>query len=212
MRNSLEDLVQHYPRPYLTDTDLKLLLATGTNHSRYGKVKRLLAQGKLVLIRRGLYSIPQRFGDAMMVHPYEIAQMIYGPSYISFESALSFHQLIPERVYTITSATIKRSKEFQTPIGLFHYQHCPLEFFYCKVDRIIENGGTFFMASPWKAICDYVFCKKKHWTGAKPLVESLRIDLDQVPTLTSEDCAILENYYNNRRMSLFLQGIQQDLK
>src|SRR5579863_1173434 len=100
---SLERTLQGYPRPYLTDAELEALLE-GTPDSRYGKVKRLLAQGKLLHIRRGLYCLTDMLGYLIKPHPFELAQYIYGPSYISFESALSFYQLIPETVYTVTSA------------------------------------------------------------------------------------------------------------
>src|SRR5437870_269064 len=112
MLKLLERTLQDYPRPYLTEGELEALL-DGTPDSRYGKVKCLLAQGKLLHIRRGLYCLTDLVGYLTKPHPFELAQHVYGPSYISLESALSFHQLIPETVYTVTSTTSKRSKEFQ---------------------------------------------------------------------------------------------------
>ncbi|HSW71384.1 MAG TPA: hypothetical protein VLH77_05335 [Gammaproteobacteria bacterium] len=75
-------------------------------------------------------------------HPFELAQYIYGPSYISLESALSFHKLIPETVYTVTSTTVKRSREFQTPLGVYSFLHLPPENFYVEVWSV-----DFFMSS-----------------------------------------------------------------
>ena len=160
MANLLEATLQQYPRPYLTDIELATLL-DGTPDSRYGKVKRLLAQGKMVHIRKGLYCLTNTIGYLKKPHPYELAQYIYGPSYISMESALSFHKLIPETVYTITSVTNKRAKEFKTPLGIFSYLHLPIKNFYTGVKLIKESGSQFFIATPWKAICDYIFCYKK---------------------------------------------------
>lgn len=210
MTTLLERTLQRYPRAYLTDAELAALL-DGTPNSRYGKLKRLLAQGKLLHIRRGLYCLTDRLGYLTKPHPYELAQYIYGPSYISLESALSFHKLIPETVYTITSATVKRSKDFQTPLGLFSYLHLPLENFYTEVEIIKENGYQFFMAKPWKAICDYVFFYRKEWSSLEPLLVSLRINRENMPILRSEEIQLLDEYYQHTRVSRFLKGIQRDL-
>src|SRR5438270_12510241 len=125
MAKILERALQNYPRPYLTDIELERLLG-GTPDSRYGKVKRMLVQGKLLHIRRGLYCITRELGYLQKPSLLEMAQYIYGPSFISLESALSYHNLIPEAVYTTTSVTSKRSKEFKTPLGYFSYRQVPL--------------------------------------------------------------------------------------
>lgn len=210
MSKSLEATLQHYPRPYLTDAELEVLLE-GTSDSRYSKVKRLLSQGKLLHIRRGLYCLTDKVGYLIKPHPFELAHYIYGPSYISLESALSFHKLIPERVYTVTSATGKRSKECQTTLGLFSYLHLPLENFYSEVALIEENGYKFFMAKPWKAICDYVFCYRKNWNSLSPLLNSLRINHEDLPVLRNEAIQLLDEYYHHARVSRFLKGVQKDL-
>lgn len=192
-------------RPYLTEVELGLLWG-GTPDSRYSKLKRLLAQGKLLHIRRGLYWV-----NSETPHPYALAQFVYGPSYISLESALSFYQLIPEAVYTTTSVTVKRAKEFQTPLGVFSYQHLPLENFLMEVMLVKQNGHSFFMAKPWKAICDYVYCYRKDWTGIAPLRESLRIEPDDLPMICEEDIDKLNQYYHHSRIHQFLKGVLRDL-
>lgn len=198
--------LRNSPRPYITDAELAVLLG-GTPDSRYSKVKRLHAQGALLHIRRGLYCFTDRVGHRSAVHPYELAQHIYGPSYISLESALSFHQLIPERTLTVTSVAVKRSRQFMTPIGQFSFIHLPTTNFYVGVERIEENGHIFFMAKPWKAICDYVYCYKKDWKSLDPLRDSLRIDIDQLPALREEEIKLFEDYYHHSRMSRFLEGV-----
>lgn len=210
MVKQLEALLRNFPRPYLTDVELETLLG-GTRNSRYSKVKRLLAQGKLLHIRRGLYCLTSKVGYLIKPHPFELAQPIYGPSYISLESALSFHRLIPERVYTITSVTCKRSKEFQTPFGVFSYHHLPRENFFMEIELIKENTACFFMAKPWKAICDYVFCYRKNWNSLQPLIESLRVNHEELPLLRNEEIQLFEDYYHNKRLSIFLHGIHRDL-
>lgn len=197
MVSTLERVLQRYPRPYITDTELDILI-DGTPDSRYSKVKRLIAQGCLLRIRRGLYCITEEVGYTRKPHPYELSPFIYGPSYISLESALSFHQLIPEAVYTITCMTGKRSKDFQTPFGLYRYHHLPLENLFLEVELIQDSGYQFFMAKPWKAICDYLFCHEKNATPFESILEDLRINSEDLPTLGDETRYLLDEYYTER--------------
>lgn len=208
MTGSLEGLLYHYQRPWLTDVDISML-SRGTPNSRYSQVKRLLAQKKLLHIRRGLYSLAETMGPRVKPHPFELAQYVYGPSYISLESALNFHGLIPEAVYAITSVCIKRSKVFNTPLGIFSYMRLPLENFYLDVEIVTENNNRFFIAKPWKAICDYIFCYKKNWAGIEPLCESLRIEPEELPILTAQEKERLDSYYHSQRISAFLKKIDQ---
>jgi hypothetical protein len=199
-----------YPRAYITDVELTALLG-GTAESRYGKVKRLIAEGKLLHMRRGLYLLTKLLGYSKKPHNFELAQIIYAPSYISLESALSYHQLIPEAVYGITSVCAKRSKSFATPLGTFSYLHIPLENFYTAVERITEPN-LFFMAKPWKAICDYVFCYKKEWRSLEPLSNSLRISNEDLPVLEYENMEALKDYYRSKRIDKFLHAVIRELK
>lgn len=197
-----ERLLLNYPRPYLTELDLEAIFDKAPD-SRHGKVKRFLAKGYLTHVRRGLYCLTEK----TKLNPFELAQYIYGPSYISLESALSYHGLIPEAVYTTTSVSTKRAKEFKTPLGVFSYQPLPLANFYMEVSRITENDSVFYMAKPWKAICDYVYCYKKNWQNLMPLEESLRIDLESLPVLNDETLALLNEYYHHSRIECFLKGV-----
>ena len=85
------------PQGIITE-DLIMNLCKGSADSRYGVIKRAVAQGQLVHIKRGLYILAEKY-QRRGSNLFELAQYIYGPSYISFESALSFHACIPESVY-----------------------------------------------------------------------------------------------------------------
>lgn len=202
----LDQALQAYSRPYLSGNDLSLLLK-GTTDSRYGKIKRVLAQGKLLHIRKGLYCIVDVMNRIQKPNNYELAQYIYGPSYISLESALSYHQLIPEAVYTTTSMAGKRSKEFKTPLGVFSYQQGPLESLYTEVELIKEPEGQFLMAKTWKAHCDYVYSYRKDWTELETMVGNLRLNLENLPILNKEESQRLDEYYQRKRVSRFLKGV-----
>jgi hypothetical protein len=208
MKYPLEPKLMTYPRAYLTDSEMRSLLK-GSQDSRYSKVKRWLASGKLLHIRRGLYYLTEQSGHLTKPHPFELAHFIYAPSYISFESALSYHGFIPEAVYSITCACTKRNKAFETPLGKFNYLKLPVKNFYIAVELMTEGSYHFFMAKPWKAICDYIVCYKKEWRSIDPLIKSLRIQWEDFPGITYEEIELLDEYYHHKRMTRFLKSIKQ---
>ena len=112
------------------------------------KISDLLQKGSIIRIKKGLYI----FGDEYRRRPYSreiLANLIYGPSYISLDYALQHYGLIPERVEAVTSVTTGRSRKFFTPIGLFTYRMIPLEAFRIGMDRIeIGDGRAFLIATP----------------------------------------------------------------
>lgn len=105
---------------------------------------------------------------------YLIANRIYSPSYISFEAALSFYNLIPEGVYTITSATTLKTKSFSTPSGKFVFRHIrPALMFGYKLVEV--HGQRYKIAEPEKVILDYLYLN----TTLRDVhdVESIRFNL-----------------------------------
>ncbi|MCG2712282.1 MAG: hypothetical protein L6416_08185 [Candidatus Omnitrophica bacterium] len=89
---------------------------------------------------------------------FEIANRIYGPSYVSFEMALGYYELIPESVYGITSASTRKTSHFITPVGEFLYRtiHPKL---YFGFEFLNNNGKLFKLASPEKAFLDFLYIK-----------------------------------------------------
>jgi len=128
------------------------------------------------------------------------------------ETALSYHGLIPEAVYTTTSVTTKRNKVFHTPYGTFNYAKLPADNFFLQVLRKSENNVSYFVATPWKAICDYVYCHKKNWRNLQPLSKSLRIEIEELPPITKLELTELKNYYQSKRMTDFILGIKKELQ
>jgi len=82
------------------------------------KISGMLAKGDIVRVKKGLYIL----GESLRRQPFcreLLANLMYGPSYLSLEYALHYHALTPERVETITSVTPGRSRIFETPVGAF---------------------------------------------------------------------------------------------
>ena len=112
----------------------------------------------IVRIKRDLYVVSKN------VHNQEIsrelvANHLYGPSYVSQESALAHYGLIPERVFTMRSVCMKPYKRYETSLGHFEYMKVPDEYFQIAVNQeIIDNSYCFLIASPEKALCDLILC------------------------------------------------------
>ena len=104
---------------------------------------------------------------------YLIANRICSPSYVSFESALSFYRMIPEGVYTITSATTLKTKLFSSKAGTFNFRHIRpgLMFGYTLIDL---QGQHFKMAEPEKVVLDYLYLNTTLKEGHD--FESIRIN------------------------------------
>ena len=210
--NRLTDkMFENAPSSYFTNQNVAVLFPESEN-ARYALVKRAIANGELIHIRRGMYCLAPKY-QKKSVNLYALAQHIYGPSYISLEAALSWHGWIPEAVYTLTSVSFGKSKEFKTPLGAFSYNRVPQEVFYTGVERMTdETGDVFFMASPLKALSDYVYVHRKDWTGLEPIVNSLRIEPEEFENVTYDGFDMLLENYKSSRVQRFLKGLRKDLK
>jgi predicted transcriptional regulator of viral defense system len=210
--NKLTDRIfENTPHGYFTSQDVATLFPESPD-TRFGLVKRAIAGGEIIHIRRGLYCLAPKY-QKRKVNLYALAQHIYGPSYISLESALSWHGWIPEAVYTLTSVSSGKSKEFQTPLGVFSYSRAPQSLFYTGVERVSDEGSdVFLMATPVKALADYVYVNGKDWVGLKPAAESLRIEAEEFETVTVDDIDALVENYKSRRVRKFIKGLRRDLK
>ena len=176
------------------------------------KILSLCRSGDLIQIRKGLYVASPFPGRPPAVSPLAVAALIYGPSYVSLESALSHHGLIPERVDEITSVTCKRAKRFHTPLGRFTY--CPVNesAFSYGVGVQSTAGGTFFLAEPEKALCDRIACIR-HLTAMRDipavLEEHLRVDLDAVIRMRLDVVRNIANRYRRRNVDAFLRWLER---
>ena len=132
---------------------------------------------------------------------YRLANTICSPSYLSFEFALSYHGLIPEAVYNFTSATFekKKKKEFKTPFGTFTYRDVPSAAYPYGIECVSENGYTFQIASPEKALCDELYIQSPV-TSQRELKEllfdGLRIDWELFCKLNMDDILFLNSKYH----------------
>ena len=124
------------------------------------KISKMVKKGELIRLKRGVYA----WGELYRERPVDriaAANRLLSPSYVSFEYALAYHGLIPERVYEITSATTKPKKCFDTPLGRFSYRTVPVRAYASGLQWLYdEKEGGRFISTPEKALCDILRTKK----------------------------------------------------
>jgi predicted transcriptional regulator of viral defense system len=185
-----------------------LLVALGDYARPRDKISDLISKGIIIRVKKGLYV----FGDGARQTSYSteiLANLIYGPSYISLDYALQHYGLIPERVEGVTSVTTGRSRRFLTPIGLFIYRMIPLRAFQIGMDRIeIGDGRAFLIATPEKALADKLY--EDRGTGLhtqKELVDylerNLRVDPAALHEMNPDDLDAIALRYRSQKIGAF---------
>lgn len=203
-------LHKHIPRE---EFDYQTLLDVLKEYARpRDKISDLMRKGIIVRIKKGLYI----FGDDYRRRPFSrevLANLIYGPSYISLDTALQHYGLIPEHVQALTSITTGRSRKFHSPVGLFTYHQIPLAAYQFGMTRLETGPGeAYLIATVEKALCDKI--RLDRGTGIKSrrqmrayLEENLRIDLSTLGTLNHAHIIEIAGRYRSRALRLLAELI-----
>lgn len=177
--------------------------------NKNNKISRDIRDGKLFKIVTGLYETnPDTPG-------YLLAGSIYGPSYISFEYALFYYGLIPEKVSVITCATLnkKKKKKFDTPFGLFTYRDVPALAYPEEVMLMTEGDYTYQIASREKALCDKLYTLKplnNYRNLERMLFLDLRIDKEEFWRLDGQKIEYLSTLYHSTNVRLLSKYMRRD--
>ena len=187
----MENVLKLIETPYIDAQALLQLLADYRKPRE--AILRMIKNKELIRLKNGFYLINEKITQGTVkIIPFEqVANLLYGPSYVSMHWALSFYGMIPERVHTVTSMTLGRNKEYHTSVGDFSYftlspESYPLGITQKKSPDFV---GGFLIASPEKALADIVFktCKNLDKDQLKDeLLESKRIDRECFHKLNKE--------------------------
>lgn len=177
------------------------------------RITRLLSNGTIVRVKKGLYCFGEAFRREPLSREY-LANLIYGPSYVSLEYVLSRHGLIPERVETVTSVTTRRSRDFDTPFGTFSYRMLNGPRY--AVGAILEtvDKTPFLVASPEKALVDKVWTDKRfsglHLSdyGAY-LSDDLRIDREALRGFDHSRLLVIARAYNSAKINNLVRYLKR---
>ncbi|MDY0278532.1 MAG: hypothetical protein RBQ97_10675 [Acholeplasma sp.] len=175
----------------------------------HGKIRRDVKNNLIFPIIRGLYETDDKTSGLLL------ASVIYGPSYISFEYALSYHGLIPERVVLYTNATFnkRRSKMFKTNFGNYYYRDIPKDAYPYGIQIILHDKYVVFMAKPEKALLDklYTISPVSNKTELKKLLfEDLRIDEEMFANLDKDLMIQLIPKYKSTNLNILKTLIEKE--
>jgi predicted transcriptional regulator of viral defense system len=162
-----------------------LYTALAKYNSPKDKIAYMEKKNEIIRVKKGLYVSSPAIHKQLLSREL-IANHLYGPSYVSLETALSFYGIIPERTETMRSVTFKRSKKFKTSLGLFEYQSIP-----CKAystgfrQEFVGEDYAYLIATPEKALCDLLLTTANLRLSSKKsmlnfLEQDLRVDLSAV--------------------------------
>jgi len=191
----------------------QLIDALGHLQKPRDAISRLLAGGDVIRIRKGLYVFSRRLRRRPLSTEL-LANLTYGPSYISLDYALSYHGLIPERVRAVTSVCLGRSRKFQTPFGVFTYRSLTLNRYATGARLFGEENDPFLMAGPAKALVDKVWDDKRirGTTLAEYhtyLLDDLRVDTEQLLSIPETDLEEVRAAYRSAKIDRLVRAVAQ---
>ena len=192
----------------LTVDDLALKYSDYTDI--LGKIRREVQSGNLIQVARGVYETDKNTDGKYL------AGYIYGPSYLSFDYALAVYSLIPEAVYkTYTSATFgkNRKKRYQNAFGLYTYRDVPKAVFSLGVNICVENGYSYQIATPEKALCDKLYSLPPVGSvrALKELLfDDLRIDENGLMSLDIESVCRVAPLYGCNNLKILAKYLTRE--
>lgn len=131
--------------------DIRSILNIKNDNTLYKTTEGLVKSGVLKKIAKGRYYLLFNKPDEL-----QIANFLYSPSYISFESALNFYGILIQSSYPITSATPLRTFRAIIDEREFTYSHLGPNLYFGYVKK-----SDIFIASPEKALADELYLVSK---------------------------------------------------
>ena len=151
--SSLDNLNKLYKNniSLLTTLDIENLLQIKSSRTLEDLIKRLIQENILTSVERGKYYVTSK-----QPSNFEIANFLYSPSYISFETALNYYGLLSQFPLEITSATLGKKAEKEVNHQLYTYS---------KIDVKLFTGyykeSNYLIATKEKALFDEIYLISK---------------------------------------------------
>ena len=178
------------------------------------KIRAMLKTGEIVRVKKGIYVFGEDYRRSAWSREM-LANLIYGPSYISLDYALSYYGFIPERVVVVTSVTLSRSRRFETPVGSFTYRSLSRRKYSIGIDQqTLDEGQHFLIATPAKALADKIwtdhrFTPRRTADFRAYLHEDLRIGSDALNGIDRTLLDRIAHQYGSRKIRLLCDYLCQ---
>jgi len=176
------------------------------------KITSLLRCKRIVRVKKGIYILGEE--ERSGTYSKEIlANLIYGPSYVSLEYALSYYQVIPERVEAVTSVTTRKNKDFLTPVGSFTYRYLNKDIFPYGIRNVTTGDGrSFLIASPEKALADRIYFERGLDSKDEVrdyLLDSIRVDSEALDRLDCRKLSDIASLYKKRKLHMLSEIVME---
>ena len=202
------------PYGLFDETLVRNLFPHCSDGAKKALVHRAIQEEEVLRLKPGLFCLAESYREGAP-HPYVLAGLLHSPSFVSLETALAYHGLIPEAVYQVSSITASRSRTFETPFGRFSYRRVPCSFFKSGVKaRKVADHGWAFIAQPLRAIADIVYLRKSvSWKmdGLSFLTESLRIEVEDLAKIPSSEFEAVYTGIRSKRTREYIAGMRREL-
>lgn len=180
-----------------------MLLAPGVDLQDVRKqLSRWTADGTVVQLKRGLYA-PGGLYRSAEPHSYEVSNALVPGSYVSLESALADHGLIPEAVFVTTAVTTGRQGSRATAFGTFVYQHLKRDLFWGYETVALAGGRTAFVATAEKALLDLGYFRS-HFDD-RAFAQGLR--LQRLDSIDLDRLAHMAERFGSRKVERFARSV-----
>ncbi|MBL6989432.1 MAG: hypothetical protein ISR65_06625 [Bacteriovoracaceae bacterium] len=202
-------------RDIFSQQDLKALFYPMSDAAIFSGVTRSLNSGEFLKLKRGLYLFAKKLRRGP-ISKFMIANKLYNPSYVSFESALSYYGLIPEAVYTTTSACFQRkNKTFSNDLGEYSFDYIPVKPFFMGVHSSIDGGGV-LISTPLRALFDLIYIRRKSYDSFEDLQNDLRIERKnlskEISLVSSLELETLAKLYRKKNIYQFYKLLIRTFK
>ncbi|MDI6779553.1 MAG: hypothetical protein QME25_05085 [Bacteroidota bacterium] len=163
--NNLITVLKRLDKNYYTIADLKKITRLPLN-SLYVTLARLVKNKSLIRLTSGVYIASENY-DKIAI----IANTLYQPSYLSFESALSRYGVLSQIPFSLSFATTKKSLRRKLADVSIEYRKIqpPLFFGY-------EKQESLYIATPEKALLDTLYLV----SFGKLIIDLQQLDLKEI--------------------------------
>jgi predicted transcriptional regulator of viral defense system len=174
------------------------------------QLSRWIRSGRIYQLRRGLYALAPPY-QKVKPHPFVVANLLQRASYVSLQSALAFHGLIPEIVYVTLSATTGRPERRETVLGIFEFRHIRRELLHGYNMMDLQNsqpGQQALVATPEKALLDLLYFQP----GGDTLVYLQELRLQALERLDMDKLHLQAESFNSPKMDRVVKLITRLVK
>ncbi len=158
-------------------------------------------RGYIKNIKKGLYVLASATNK---IDPVVLAEKIYKPSYVSLEYALNYYGIIPDIPGTYTSVTTRKTQSFTNSFGTYSYRKMK-ESFFVGYRIMQENGLKYSIATPEKALMDYLYLNKNRLVAKFDFWEQLRIDEEF--RFNKKDIKFYKVLFADKKVSLLVDNL-----